>query len=212
MKTQAAAKKPLARPRVAKPRGRPRCFDTGKALDAAMDVFWRKGYEGASLSDLTRAMKINRPSLYAAFGDKESLFRQVLDRYEEGQVAAWGEALRQPTARAVAEAVLTTAIRLTTQPDFPKGCLLIQGGLACGEGAECAAQEMARRRREIETLLRHRLDEARSEGDLPAEADPAALARYITTVMRGIAIQAADGASAEELSSVRDAALRAWPA
>src|SRR5439155_18551737 len=91
------------------PAGQPRSFDLDKALDAALQVFWRKGYEGASLSDLTQAMGINRPSLYAAFGDKETLFRKALDRYAEGPAAYVGEALKRPTARTVTEKLLRGA-------------------------------------------------------------------------------------------------------
>src|SRR5437588_3756269 len=109
--------------RVNVKRGRPRCFDESCALDSALQVFWRKGYEGASLPELTRAMGINRPSLYAAFGNKEALFRQVLDRYAAGPAAYVREALNEPTARAVAERVLGGAIDLLTGPRGPRGCL-----------------------------------------------------------------------------------------
>src|ERR1051325_3475900 len=106
-----------------KPRGRPRQFDTEKALDRALTVFWQKGYEGASLLDLTRAMGINRPSLYAAFGNKEALFRKALDRYAEGQAAYIRAALEAPTARAVAERLLHGTVELLTDPRNPRGCL-----------------------------------------------------------------------------------------
>src|SRR5437762_10822949 len=106
------------------PRGRPREFDTEQALDAALEVFWRKGYEGASLPDLTEAMGINRPSLYAAFGNKEELFRTVVTRYVEGPAAFVREALEEPTARGVAERLLSAAVDLVTDPRNPRGCLL----------------------------------------------------------------------------------------
>src|SRR5271154_4917814 len=116
-----------------RPLGRPRSFEVGKALEAAMKVFWRKGYEGASLTDLTKAMGINRPSLYAAFGDKEALFRKVLDCYEAGPAAYFSEALSQPTARAAVEQLLRGAVDVMTAPRNPRGCLLIQGVLTCSE-------------------------------------------------------------------------------
>src|ERR1700738_1733525 len=116
--------------------GRPRGFDIDRALDLAMQVFWEKGYEGTSLPDLTSAMGINRPSLYAAFGNKEALFRKVLDRYIEGPAGYVRQALGEQTARAVVERLLSGAIDLLTDPRNPGGCLLVQGALACGEAAE----------------------------------------------------------------------------
>src|SRR6266566_9867153 len=112
--------------------GRPRAFDPDVALDRAMHVFWAKGYEGAALSDLTRAMRINRPSLYAAFGNKEQLFRKVLDRYMDGPLAYFGKALAAPKARDVIEQILFGAARMAGDPRLPSGCLMVQGALACG--------------------------------------------------------------------------------
>src|SRR5438046_2265573 len=128
------------------PRGRPRTFDVDKALDRALRVFWRKGYEGTSLLDLTRAMRINRPSLYAAFGNKEALFRKVIERYVEGPAAYVREALNEPTARAVAERLLSGAIDLLTDPRNPRGCLMVQGALACGEAADSVRRELVAHR------------------------------------------------------------------
>jgi AcrR family transcriptional regulator len=192
-------------------KGRPREFDVVKALDRALKVFWRKGYAGASLPDLTRAMGINRPSLYAAFGNKEALFRRVLQRYAEGPAAYAGDALNEPTARAVAERLLGGTIDLLTDPKNPRGCLLVQGALACGEAAECVRRELAALRAAGEAAVRRRFERARKDGDLPAEADPADLARFIVTVQRGLAVQAAGGASRDELRRVVTLALRAWP-
>jgi AcrR family transcriptional regulator len=194
------------------PRGRPREFDVEKALDRALKVFWRKGYEGASLPELTRAMGINRPSLYAAFGNKEALFRKVLDRYVEGPACYVREALAELTARAVAERLLGGAVELLTDPRHPRGCLLVQGALVCGDAAESVCRELAARRVAGEVAVRQRFERAREEGDLPTDADPADLARYVVTVIRGMAVQAAGGANREELRRVADVALRAWPA
>jgi AcrR family transcriptional regulator len=193
------------------PRGRPREFDIDKALDSALHVFWRKGYEGASLPELTKAMGINRPSLYAAFGNKESLFRKVIDRYIEGPACYVREALKQPTARAVAEDLLKGGLDLLSDRRNPRGCLMVQAALACGEAARSIQRELARRRAAGEAAIRERFERAKAEGDLPADADPADLAGYVVTVMRGMAVQAAGGASSEELRRVAEMALRAWP-
>src|SRR5437870_3401565 len=123
------------------PMGRPRAFDVDKALERALRVFWRKGYEGTSLSDLTKAMGINRPSLYAAFGNKEALFRKALDRYAEGPAAYTRTALDGPTARAVVERLLRGVVDLLTNPRHPPGCLAVQGALACGDAADSIRRE-----------------------------------------------------------------------
>lgn len=176
-----------------------------------MKVFWSKGYEGTSLSDLTKAMGINRPSIYAAFGDKEALFRKALDRYASGPAAYIYEALSQPTARAVVERLLEGTANMATDPRNPRGCLLEQSGLACGAGATPIQQELIFQRNAGEKALRQRLKRAKAEGDLPQDANPADLARYIVTVVRGIGVQAAGGASRGELRRVIQTALRAWP-
>ncbi len=192
--------------------GRPREFDVDKALDRALRVFWRKGYEGASLPDLTQAMRINRPSLYAAFGNKEALFRKAIDRYVEGPGAFVREALQQPTAKAVVENLFRGTIELVTDSRYPRGCFMVQGALACGDSADCARREMAKRRDASVTDLCKRFERAVAEGDLESDANPADLARFVTTVMHGIAVQAASGASRDELERAATIALRAWPA
>jgi len=189
--------------------GRPREFDFDKALDAALKVFWRKGYEGATLPDLTRAMGINRPSLYAAFGNKEALFRRAIDRYVEGPASHVLEALLEPTARAVVRRLWSGGIELTT--GSPRGCFLVQSALACGDDADRVRREVSKRRTRLEVSLRERFERAVSEGDLPSSADPADLARYAATVAHGIAVQAVGGATHDELQRVAEMALSAWP-
>jgi AcrR family transcriptional regulator len=191
--------------------GRPRAFDIEKALDSALRVFWEKGYEGTSLSDLTEAMGINRPSLYAAFGDKEALFRKVIDRYDEGPAAYVREALGEPTAYAVVERLLFGSVDLLSDPCNPKGCLMVQGAISCGDGANAIRRELNSRRAAGDAAIRERLERAKSEGDLPPDVDAGDLARYFTTVVHGMAIQAAGGASRNELLGVVETALRAWP-
>jgi AcrR family transcriptional regulator len=190
---------------------RPREFDCQRALDAALRVFWEKGYEGATLDDLTSAMGINRPSLYGAFGNKEQLFRKVLERYAEGPAAYVVAALEAPTARECAEAILRGAAELGTCPRNPGGCLAVHAALATGGDAETIRKTLIEFRAAGEGAIRERFERAQSEGDLPAEANPADLARFIATVVRGMAVQASSGASREELEAVIVLALRAWP-
>src|SRR5882724_6563025 len=191
--------------------GRPRSFDADDALDRALRVFWRKGYEGTSLPDLTKAMRINRPSLYAAFGNKEDLFRKVVDRYDSGVAGYTREALEQPTAREVVERLLEGAVDLLTDAQNPGGCLMVQGALAAGRAGEVARRELAGRRAAGVAALRRRFRRAIAEGDLPADADAATLARFVATAMHGMAVQAATGASRKELRRVCEMFLRAWP-
>jgi len=191
--------------------GRPRAFDADVALERAMHVFWAKGYEGAALSDLTRAMRINRPSLYAAFGNKEQLFRKVLDRYASGPLAYFDKSLEAPKARDVIEQILFGAAGMASDPRLPAGCLMVQAALACGDSAGSVQKETAARRAASEIALRRRLQRAKREGDLPRNADPAELARYVMTVLQGMAVQGANGAKRDQLRQVARIALRAWP-
>jgi AcrR family transcriptional regulator len=191
--------------------GRPRAFDTEKALDRALKVFWRKGYEGTSLSELTKAMGISRPSLYAAFGDKEALFRKALQRYEQGPTGFIREALAEPTARRVVERLLFGTAESICSVGHPAGCMLVQGALAAGDSAERVRRELAAHRQAAVTAVTERLRRAKKEGDLAADADPAALARYLMTVLNGMAVQSVSGASPADLRKVAETALSAWP-
>lgn len=193
------------------PAGRPREFSPEKALDKALKVFWRKGYEGATLSDLTRAMGINRPSLYAAFGNKSDLFRQAVNRYAEGPAGYIRDALEEPTARKVAERLLAGGVELVTDPKGPRGCFLVQSALACGDDADALRRELAKRRAALEVATRERFERAVSDGDLPASANPEVLSKYLLAVSQGMAVQAAGGATREELQRVAEFALRNWP-
>jgi AcrR family transcriptional regulator len=190
--------------------GRPRSFCVDQAADRAMTVFWRKGYEGASLSDLTAAMGINAPSLYAAFGSKEGLFRAVLERYDERRSGFMENVLSAPDAKSVARNYLegVAAFAADTSGLNPPGCLLVQSG-SCAD--QTIPEEVARHRADKEAALRERFHRARDEGDLPQDADPATLARYLAAVSNGISMQAAAGATAEQLLDIARMALAAWP-
>lgn len=194
----------------AKP-GRPRAFDADVALEKAMRVFWSRGYQGASLADLTEAMGINRPSLYAAFGNKEALFRKVLDRYGEGPSSHMCIALRAATAREMAEKVLYGTADLLGNPANPAGCLGVNGILVGGKAEEGVCKDMAARRCAATEAVKKRLVRAKKEKDLPAYADPAALALFLSAVTQGMSVQAASGAKSAELRRVADLAMQAWP-
>ena len=193
------------------PAGRPRSFDVDDALDRALEVFWRHGYEGASLPDLTAAMGINRPSLYAAFGNKEELFRRALDRYVEHSSGYLREAVAAPTAKAVAEKLLFGAAAAAGDPKRPRGCFLVQGALACSGEADEVRRAAAERRAAAQSLLRRRFRRAAEEGDLPPDIDPADLARYVFALLHGMAVHAAGGAKRDELARVAELAMRSWP-
>src|SRR5579859_1123204 len=198
------SKKPL-------PPGRPKAFDPDKALDAALRVFWEKGYEGASLAALTDAMGINKPSLYATFGDKAELFRKVADHYIRTRTGFIAEALAEPSAREAVKRLLIETAEALTNPRNPRGCLLVQGALACGDESDCIKKELAMRRETGELLLRERLLRAQREGELPASVDAKALASYYMTLMRGMSVESSAGATRRELQNVVELAMNAWP-
>jgi AcrR family transcriptional regulator len=192
--------------------GRHREFDVEKVLDAALCVFWRKGYEGASYADLVEAAGVERPALYAAFGNKEALFRKVLARYDARYLDYIPGALELPTARDVAAHLLHKAVELNTRYPDRTGCLGINGALAVSDDAEPIRQALAEFRAAGRERLRERFDRARAEGDLPETTSAAALAAFVMTVTQGIAVQAKAGVSRELLQAVAEQTLNAWPA
>ena len=189
--------------------GRPREFDAETALDQAMEVFWRHGYEGATIAQLTEAMGINPPSLYACFGNKEGLLKAALDRYTKLRNVWMDEVVAAPTARDVAERMLMGIADKQTDPANPPGCLLVQGGIACGTGSESVPFELAARRAQNEDQLRDRFIRAKAEGDLKQSADPAALARYVSAVSVGMGVMASSGSDREALQQVASVAVQA---
>ncbi len=192
-------------------RGRPREFDADKALVAALRVFWSKGYEGASLTDLTEAMGITRPSLYAAFGNKEALFRKALDLYECEKLCYITKAMEAPTARGVAERLLEGALANQTSIDEPRGCLGVISTMACGDEASCIREEVLRRAESSKKAITARMARAVAEGDFPAAVEAEGITKYLTAVLGGMAVQASGGASREELRRLIDTTLAMWP-
>jgi len=191
--------------------GRRREFDVGEALDAALCVFWRKGYEGASYTDLTEATGVERPALYSAFGNKEALFRQALARYYERYLDFFPAALEKPTSREVAAHILFSAAELHTRyPDNP-GCLGIHGVLAGTDESEPVRRALIEARAGGEASLRERFERAKEEGDLPKSVDCAGLAAFVMAVSHGMAVQAKAGFKRETLEAVAEQALSTWP-
>lgn len=191
---------------------RPRTFDEGEVLDRAMDVFCRHGYEGTTMTELTTAMGLTAPSVYAAFGSKRGLFEAVLDRYTDGQREHRAWVLAAPTAREVTERLLFRAADQLPNMGGPPGCLLVQGGLATGADNADIPLALARRRQANELTLRDRFEQARASGDLPPTADPATLASFVTTVFDGLSVRAAGDATVEELRRVVEQAMASWQA
>ena len=190
--------------------GRPRSFDRNQALARAMEVFWARGYEGTSLADLTAAMAINRPSLYAAFGNKEELFGEALALYEAVEGAPISRLLAEaPTARAGIEATLRHNARVYVETGRPRGCMIVLSSLVGATECEPVRKLLAARRAAGEAELRLRIERGQAEGDVPADVDAGQIASFVTAVLQGMSVKARDGASRAELDAIVDAALRA---
>jgi AcrR family transcriptional regulator len=190
--------------------GRPREFDIDQAVDRALGLFWRRGYEGTSMSDLTEALGITRASLYAAFGSKEGLFRRVMERYEARAGAYRIAADRAPTTLEAVRLLLNGPVELHGDKKNPPGCLGVQGALACAAESEAVRGDLAARRDRGESAIRRRLQRAAKEGDLTSGEDPADLARYLSALIYGMAVLAAGGATRKELQGVADVAFQHW--
>ena len=192
-------------------RGRPREFDVDEALAAALRVFWTKGYEGASLSALTDAMGITKPSLYAAFGNKEALFKKALDLYESEKLTYIGEALQAPTSREVAKRLFYGALEMQTSDGQPRGCLRVMSSVSCSAESDPIREELMARRQSSQIALCERMERAKKEGDLPADADVNGLCDYLGAILQGMSVQAGSGATKEQLQAVVETSLAMWP-
>lgn len=192
-------------------RGRPRAFDRDEALRRAMEVFWEHGYEATSMSHLTAAMGISSPSLYAAFGSKEELFREAVAYYNDTLGATAAAELRErPTAREAISAVLRHHAVVFCDPDNPRGCMIVLAATTSGDDTRSVHEYLAQWRMALETDFRERVERGIAEGDVPAGADAAAIAAFYNTVNHGMAIQARDGADVKKLSSIAEGAIAAW--
>lgn len=196
---------------IAPAKGRPREFCVNEALAAALIVFWRRGYEGASMTELTAAMGITKPSLYAAFGNKEALFHKALDLYEREKLAYVGIALQEPTARRVAEKLLHGALELQSGTNDPKGCMAVISSVACSAESESIKADVAQRRQSSCNALIARFRQAKDEGELHDGLEPEALADYLLTLMQGMSVQASGGATCAQLSQLVATCMSVWP-
>lgn len=198
---------------AAKPRGgRPRGFDRDQALDAAVRLFWTRGYEATSISDLTKAMGVSPPSLYGAFGDKKRLFLESVDRYQQGLGQLAQAALtEEPTAEAAVRRLLMGVVDLFADPSKPKGCLVVLGATNCAAESEDMFEALAARRRAAEAAVHARIAAGAEAGELAANADVGALADLVTGTLYGLAVKAKDGAPKRRLRASVDQLMRMWP-
>lgn len=193
-------------------RGRPRAFDRAEALQKAMLLFWEKGFQGTAMSELTAAMGINAPSLYACFGSKEALYREAMALYEAGDGAELAAAIAAaPTAREAIGTYLMRSAALFSRPDKPTGCMVVLSVVHAAGTSEEAGRALRDARTEMQGVLEARLRGALASGELSA-GDPAAIAAFYCTVQQGMSIRARDGASRAELEAVAQGAMAAWPA
>jgi AcrR family transcriptional regulator len=193
-----------------RPRGRPRSFDREQALERALDVFWEKGYEATSVADLTAAMGINPPSLYAAFGDKERLFCEALERYHGVQRASVDACLEGATAREGVERILAGLADQYSCAEH-RGCMMVMAATTCADASQFVKTKLARTASGMRARFKGRMDRAVAEGELAAATDVDALVDYYTAVFQGMALQARDGASRKSLLATAEMAMRAWP-
>ncbi|WP_413739403.1 TetR/AcrR family transcriptional regulator [Sodalis sp. RH14] len=191
--------------------GRHREFDVDKALDAVLDVFWLKGYEGASYTDLTQATGVERPGLYSAFGNKEAMFRLALERYYAQYLSYFPEALEQPTSRAVIERILFGAAELHTRFADRRGCMGVLGAMVGPDSIAPIQKTLVDARSVGKAALVRRLERAREQGDLPGDANCTALAAFVMTILSGMAVQARSGYDRATLEAVAEQALSTWP-
>ena len=188
--------------------GRPIGFDKDAALEAATLLFWERGYEGTSMSDLTQAMGLNPSSIYAAFGDKHALFQLAVKRYMEIRAQYAVKALEEPTLEKFIHALFNNTVAFLTTPGHPPTCMTLAGAVGCSLDATPARDLMTEIRKQNQVALRERLLKARNSGEFPKKIDVDDYTRYLSTIIAGLSIQAANGSTKAELKRTAQMALR----
>jgi len=195
-----------------RPRGRPRALDRDEALETALQLFWRHGYEGTSIADLTAAMGVTPPSLYTAFGSKERLYQEALDRYGASYGSFTARALaEEPTARQAVERILQESVAVYSEGPVPRGCMLASGAVTCAPEHTLVVADLSRRRLAVISAIKARFDRAVIEGELAPSTDTKALAAFYAAVVQGLSIQARDGVNRDVLDALAATALSIWP-
>lgn len=193
------------------PRGRPRTFDREEALRRAMTLFWSQGFERTSVDDLAQAMGINKPSLYAAFGCKEQLFREAIACYERIEGGPVRSAMQEAaTAREAVDSMLRTNARAYASPGRPKGCMVVMSAFPDAPDKEEVREFLTGTRKAALDALIRRIERGKADGDVPPRASAAEMAAFYTTVLQGLSVQSRDGASREEMERIVDSAMAAW--
>jgi AcrR family transcriptional regulator len=188
--------------------GRPISFDKDAALEAAMLLFWERGFEGTSMADLTQAMGLNPSSIYAAFGDKHALFQLAVKRYMEKRAQYAGKALEEPTLERVVRALFDSTVAFLTAPGHPPTCMTLSGAVGCSVDATPARDIMTEIRKQNEAVMRERFIKAQRSGELPKDVNVDDYTRYLSTIIAGLSIQAANGSTKAELKRTAQMALQ----
>ncbi len=191
--------------------GRPVSFDHDEALDKALNLFWLRGYEGTTMAELTKVMGLNRPSIYAAFGNKDELFQKAVNRYISEPTAFIAEALKKSKSRDAVNKLLNDAADFMTKKNTPPGCMVVLSALVCGKESENIKKFLISCRDNLECALVQRFKVARKNKELPPDTNISELAKYYVTIHQGMAVQAASGATKKELLSIARMAMNAWP-
>ncbi len=189
-------------------KGRPISFDKDAALEAAMLLFWERGFEGTSMADLTQAMGLNPSSIYAVFGDKHALFSLAVKRYIDGRAQYATKALREPTLEKVVRALFDSTVAFLTTPGHPPTCMTLAGAVGCSVDAAPARDIMTEMRKQNEVAMKERFLRARKSGELSKDINVDDYTRYLSSILAGLSIQAANGSTKAELKRTSQMALR----